>query len=681
MAKGPTITTIASGYYSRTALNTNFTSIDTAFDNTLSLDGSTPNAMAADFDLGNNDLLNVGTINGATATGLSATLTTVAGISADITTVGGISADVTTVAGVSAEIAASPANAAAAATSASNAATSETNASNSASASASSATDSANSAAAAASALDSFDDRYLGSKAVEPTLDNDGAALISGALYFNSVANEMRVYDGANWIAATSAGSASLILYEYTATSSQTTFSGADDNAATMSYTAGNIQVVMNGVILDPSDFTATSGTSVVLAVGAATSDILNVYAFKSFTVADTVSASAGGTFNGNVTVVGTLAATTLTGDGSALTGIVIPPIHDPVAVTGVTPSLDVGSYNYFNNGTLAGDTTLTFASVPTNANWRYKFKAENLADLWDVSTASYEKQFSLAAQDITLHGVFFRDDGLKMYMLGSTNDSVYEYNLSEPWNISTIVFLQSFSVTAQDTIPHDVFFKPDGLKMYVVGSTGVDINEYNLSTAWDISTAVYLQLFSTSAQQTIPQAVFFKPDGLKMYIVGNGNRHVNEYNLSTAWNVTTAVHLQLFDINSYAATAQGLFFKPDGLKMYVLGSNGDAVDEFDLSTAWNISTAVHLQLFSVAAQDTVPSGVFFRADGVKMYFVGSTNDNVYEYSLGTTPTVTLPASVQNFPTVIPLHGNDVLYEFVTDDAGVTVTLISEEVI
>ena len=111
----------------------------------------------------------------------------------------------------------------------------------------------------------------------------------------------MRVYDGANWIAASSAGTASLILYEYTATSGQTTFSGSDDNSATLSYSVGNIQVVMNGVILDPSDFTATSGTSVVLASGAATGDLLNIYAFKSFTVSDTVSASSGGTFAADV--------------------------------------------------------------------------------------------------------------------------------------------------------------------------------------------------------------------------------------------------------------------------------------------------------------------------------------------------------------------------------------------
>jgi hypothetical protein len=189
-----------------------------------------------------------------------------------------------------------------AAASAAAAATSETNAATSATNAATSETNAANSAAAAAAAFDNFDDTYLGSKTSDPTVDNDGNALVSGALYFNSTANEMRVYDGANWIAASSAGTASLILYEYTATSGQTTFSGSDDNSASLSYSVGNIQVVMNGIVLDPSDFTATSGTSVVLASGAATDDLVNIYAFKSFTVADTVSASAGGTFAGNIT-------------------------------------------------------------------------------------------------------------------------------------------------------------------------------------------------------------------------------------------------------------------------------------------------------------------------------------------------------------------------------------------
>ena len=195
----------------------------------------------------------------------------------------------------------SASSATASANSATAAASSATAAASSATAAAASQTAAAASASSAASSFDSFDDRYLGPKSSDPSQDNDGNSLVSGALYFNSTANEMRVYDGANWIAATSAGSVSLILYEYTATAGQTTFSGSDDNSATLSYTADNLQVVMNGVILDPSDFTATNGTSVVLASGAALNDIVNIYAFKSFTTADMVSKTNGGTFSGAV--------------------------------------------------------------------------------------------------------------------------------------------------------------------------------------------------------------------------------------------------------------------------------------------------------------------------------------------------------------------------------------------
>jgi hypothetical protein len=89
-----------------------------------------------------------------------------------------------------------------AAASATAAAISETNAGNSATAAANSATAAAGSATAAAASYDSFDDRYLGSKASDPAVDNDGGALLTGALYWNSTVGQMRVYTGSAWEAA-----------------------------------------------------------------------------------------------------------------------------------------------------------------------------------------------------------------------------------------------------------------------------------------------------------------------------------------------------------------------------------------------------------------------------------------------------------------------------------------------
>ena len=261
---------------------------------------------------------------------------------------------------------------------------------------------------------------------------------------------------------------------------------------------------------------------------------------------------------------------------------------------------------------------------------------ASEIPGAWDVTTASYLQNFSVSSQDTSPTGLFFKPDGSKMYVLGNAGNDVNEYDLSTSWNISTASYLQNFSVSSQETTPTGIFFKPDGSKMYVIGSAGSKyVNEYDLSTAWDISTASYLQNFSVSSQDTAPSGIFFKPDGSKMYVAGDAGNDVNEYDLSTAWNVTTASYLQNFSVSSQETFLQDVFFKPDGSKMYVIGWTA-AVHEYDLSTSWNISTASYLQEFSVSSQDSTPSGIFFKPDGSKMYVAGDAGNDVNEYDLGT---------------------------------------------
>jgi len=91
------------------------------------------------------------------------------------------------------------ASASTATTQASNASTSASNAATSASNASTSASNAATSATNAANSFDLFDDRFLGAKASDPTLDNDGNALIEGALYFNSTTDTSRVYNGTAW--------------------------------------------------------------------------------------------------------------------------------------------------------------------------------------------------------------------------------------------------------------------------------------------------------------------------------------------------------------------------------------------------------------------------------------------------------------------------------------------------
>ena len=152
-----------------------------------------------------------------------------------------------------------------------------------------SATAAAASAAAAAATYDSFDDRYLGAKSTPPTLDNDGAALIEGALYWNSVSNAMFAWDGAAWGSISS--TAEIYRYKYVATGGETSVSGTDANGLTLSYLAGKEQVYLNGVLLvRGTDYTASNGTSITSLAALAASDILEIITFTAFDLATSIS-------------------------------------------------------------------------------------------------------------------------------------------------------------------------------------------------------------------------------------------------------------------------------------------------------------------------------------------------------------------------------------------------------
>ena len=112
----------------------------------------------------------------------------------------------------------------------------------------------------------------------------------------------------------------------FTATSGQTSFTG-------LSYTVNNVHVFQNGVrLVDGTDYTATDGTSLTLTVGASVNDQIVVVSYSTFQTSDTVSASAGGTFAGDVNFTGaftsqgiddnaTSTAMTLDGSGNLLVG------------------------------------------------------------------------------------------------------------------------------------------------------------------------------------------------------------------------------------------------------------------------------------------------------------------------------------------------------------------------
>jgi hypothetical protein len=148
-----------------------------------------------------------------------------------------------------------------------------------------SATAAAASATAAANSYDSFDDRYLGAKSSAPSVDNDGNALITGAIYWDTVSNAMYAWTGSEWGSISS--TAAIYRYRFTASGGETSLSGSDANGLTLSYMPGKEQVYLNGVLLArTSDYTASNGTSITSLAALAASDIVEIITFTSFELA-----------------------------------------------------------------------------------------------------------------------------------------------------------------------------------------------------------------------------------------------------------------------------------------------------------------------------------------------------------------------------------------------------------
>ena len=279
------------------------------------------------------------------------------------------------------------------------------------------------------------------------------------------------------------------------------------------------------------------------------------------------------------------------------------------------------------------GTVTVTLSSGDFSVNERFKMSNINIAN----------PEIALSGNDYFLwNTIIYQNVSQGSY--GCSIDSIYlgSKNLVGPWDVSTANYdNKSEDVSNEDTSPRGVFFKPDGTKMYMVGSQNDKVYQYTLNTPWDVSTANYdNKSADTSNEDTGPNGVFFKPDGTKMYMAGAQNDKVYQYTLNTPWDVSTANYdNKSEDVSNEDTTLTGVFFKSDGTKMYVVGLQNDKVYQYTLNTPWDVSTANYdNKSADISNEDTSPRGVFFKPDGTKMYMVGSQNDKVYQYWLFPSP-------------------------------------------
>lgn len=258
---------------------------------------------------------------------------------------------------------------------------------------------------------------------------------------------------------------------------------------------------------------------------------------------------------------------------------------------------------------------------------FRATMQAAGSVQYLDLNLLSYNSK-SLSIANIPW-SMQISTDGTKIYIM--QNRLIEQFNLSTAFDVSTGTSVGSYTANDMNNSVGFLAISSDGTNM-ILGDRAERIYSYSLSTAWDITTATYINQITTP-EVVGTNEIAVSEDGTKVYIADNNvaPNSVRQYNLSTAWNVSTATYSNVFGANEIAVI-NGLDFKPDGTKMYINDNNPDAVHQYTLTTPWDVTTAVYdnISLDLTALDQNAKSGVYGRT-GKDYYFCGYATRTIYQ--------------------------------------------------
>jgi len=195
---------------------------------------------------------------------------------------------------------------------------------------------------------------------------------------------------------------------------------------------------------------------------------------------------------------------------------------------------------------------------------------------------------------------------------------------------------------TGYGTDNEGLFIKPDGTKFYLIDYDDDRVMQWTMTTPWDPTTKsspVELAFNSSSMDgssgniETVPRDLFFSPDGSKLFITGTGNDDLHRIDLTTAWDIS------LSNCTYYGAWVKssehyGFAFSPDGTK-YAFGNSSGYVGVYEFSTAWDVTGTKTLVGSSQVSSSSDFTGVSWNSDGTQLAAV-ATNDRVYWLNFAT---------------------------------------------
>ncbi|WP_462251751.1 T9SS type A sorting domain-containing protein [Ekhidna sp.] len=252
---------------------------------------------------------------------------------------------------------------------------------------------------------------------------------------------------------------------------------------------------------------------------------------------------------------------------------------------------------------------------------------------------ASFEADIPVSSRQADINDVTFSTDGLSVFIIGSDggglNAKVNQYSLSSPFNLaSSSSYLGDYTISGQETNPKGIAFSDDGLQMFIVGSSD-QVNVYDLSTPFSIASGVVHASSQTVVSNLTSMA--FGEDGAKLFVIRNStNKEVYQYDLSTPYDISTISLDGTFNVQNEASNPQGIAFNATGTQMFIVGQSSKSIYQYSLSSPFNLTSGASYDgvLLNIAAQERFPNGITFSADGSRFYITESQNQDINQYAI-----------------------------------------------
>lgn len=214
-----------------------------------------------------------------------------------------------------------------------------------------------------------------------------------------------------------------------------------------------------------------------------------------------------------------------------------------------------------------------------------------NLASSWYLPSANYVQNVSVSAQETAPTALTFSNDGTYMYIAGTVRDNIYRYTLSTAWNVATASLSQTFQLSAYETSVGGITFDSTGANLYVLGSSSDRVHQFNLAVAYSLATASFKQSILINTQDTTSSDLYFRGDGYRFYLIGTTSDLIHEYDMSIAWNVQTTTYTGNAYIGRLETIPTMLSFDEFGEKVYFGGTSSANTYQVALADPWEISS------------------------------------------------------------------------------------------